>query len=398
MSQSWMRSKSARTGALRGWVTPLVLALVGCGGASAYAPPPGGVTRAESYGGSYAEAESAPMAAPSTSADFAEDVVSGDLAQPSDAMIAQAAPAQNAAPVPQGAATSTPPRAEADDAQRGPLLIYQATLHLSVFEVEATQRSVIGIAQDLGGFLARQSDQQVVIRVPAGKFRDALARIEETGDVLHRNVEALDVSEDFVGGRLTIEGRYDDSQAAQGDPPLTGSALIDNFHLINAPGLAKLLSVASLTGILNILRGDGISFDRFEAPFTLKDDVLITKDVKMNGASLGFTAEGWVSFRDDTLALRGTVVPAYTINSVLGNIPLLGRLLTGGDGSGVFAATYRMTGKLDDPDVSVNPLATLTPGFLRGLFGIFESDMPAPGADPAEREAPPPKAPINAQN
>ena len=197
MSQSWMRSKSARTGALRGWVTLLVLALVGCGGASAYAPPPGGVTRAESYGGSYAESESAPMAAPSTSADFAEDVVSGDLAQPSDAMIAQAAPAQNAAPVPQGAATSTPPRAEADDAQRGPLLIYQATLHLSVFEVEATQRSVIGIAQDLGGFLARQSDQQVVIRVPAGKFRDALARIEETGDVLHRNVEALDVSEEF---------------------------------------------------------------------------------------------------------------------------------------------------------------------------------------------------------
>jgi uncharacterized protein YhdP len=230
--------------------------------------------------------------------------------------------------------------------------------------------------------------------LPDGANRRVVLQSDDAGSVL----KALDVSEDFVGGRLIIEGRYDDSQAAQGDPPLTGTALIENFHLINAPGLAKLLSVASLTGILNILRGDGISFDRFEAPFTLKDDVLVTTAVKMNGASLGFTAEGWVSFRDDTLALRGTVVPAYTINSVLGNIPLLGRLLTGGDGSGVFAATYRMTGKLDDPDVSVNPLATLTPGFLRGLFGIFESDMPAPGADPAEREAPPPKAPINAQN
>lgn len=230
--------------------------------------------------------------------------------------------------------------------------------------------------------------------LPDGANRRVVVQSDDAGSVL----KALDVSEDFVGGKLSIEGRYDDSQAAKGDPPLTGQALIENFHLINAPGLAKLLSVASLTGILNILRGDGISFDRFDAPFTLKDDVLITKATKMNGPSLGFTAEGWVSLRDDTLAIRGTVVPAYTLNSVLGNIPILGRLLTGGEGSGVFAATYRMTGKLDDPDVSVNPLATLTPGFLRGLFGIFESQLPAPGADPAEREAPPPKAPVEAQN
>lgn len=194
-----MRWKSSRGSAVRGQALLFVLALVGCGGASAYAPPPSGVTRAESYGG-YAEAESAPMAVPaSMSADFQSDSVAGELARPDGAMIAQAAPAaQGAAPAAQGAATpATPPRAAADDAQRGPLLIYQATLHLSVFEVEATQRSVIAVAQELGGFLARQSDQQVVIRVPAPKFRDALARIEETGDVLHRNVEALDVSEEF---------------------------------------------------------------------------------------------------------------------------------------------------------------------------------------------------------
>ncbi len=230
--------------------------------------------------------------------------------------------------------------------------------------------------------------------LPDGANRRVVVQSDDAGSVL----KALDVTEDFVGGKLTIEGRYDDSQAAKSDPPLIGSALIEDFHLINAPGLAKLLSVASFTGILNILRGDGISFDRFEAPFTLQDDVLVTKAVKMNGASLGFTAEGWISFRDKNLALRGTVVPAYTLNSVLGNIPLLGRLLTGGEGSGIFAATYRMTGPLDDPDVSVNPLATLTPGFLRGLFGIFEGDLPTPGVDPAEREPPPPKAPIDAQN
>jgi hypothetical protein len=89
--------------------------------------------------------------------------------------------------------------------------------------------------------------------------------------------------------------------------------------------------------------------------------------------------------------MRGTIVPAYAVNSLLNNIPLIGSLL-GGPGSGVFAATYRMTGNLDDPDISVNPLATLAPGFLRGLFGIFEGGtpkQPEPVPDPSIQQEPP---------
>ena len=59
------------------------------------------------------------------------------------------------------------------------------------------------------------------------------------------------------------------------------------------------------------------------------------------------------------------------LNSILGNIPILGTLLTGEKGSGVFAATYRAEGSLEDPKVSVNPLAALTPGFLRNIFNVF---------------------------
>ena len=50
---------------------------------------------------------------------------------------------------------------------------------------------------------------------------------------------------------------------------------------------------------------------------------------------------------------------------------IVGELFTGGEGSGVFAATYEVDGALNDPDVSVNPLAALAPGALRGLFDIF---------------------------
>ena len=70
--------------------------------------------------------------------------------------------------------------------------------------------------------------------------------------------------------------------------------------------------------------------------------------------------------------MQGTIVPAYMLNSALGNIPLIGDLFTGGEGKGIFAATYAVEGPRDDPEVSVNPLAALAPGFLRELFTNFE--------------------------
>jgi hypothetical protein len=66
--------------------------------------------------------------------------------------------------------------------------------------------------------------------------------------------------------------------------------------------------------------------------------------------------------------LSGTVVPSYTVNRVLGKIPILGGLLTGGKDEGLFAANYKMNGPLEDPKVNVNPLSILAPGILRRLF------------------------------
>jgi hypothetical protein len=79
-------------------------------------------------------------------------------------------------------------------------------------------------------------------------------------------------------------------------------------------------------------------------------------------------------YRDaDVVDIYGTIVPAYAINSVLGRIPVLGKLLTGGEkGGGVFAANYSMSGSIDEPKILVNPLSALTPGFLRKVFGVFD--------------------------
>ena len=206
----------------------------------------------------------------------------------------------------------------------------------------------------------------------------------DAGSVL----KALDVTGNVVGGGLSVTGRYDDTAPRS---PFKGTVEIADFRLERAPLLAKVLSVASLAGILNALSGQGIDFSRFKASVTYVGGAIYTDDLLAHGSALGFTGKGSVDLKKQTIDLQGTVVPAYALNSLLGNIPLLGSILTGPqEGGGVFAANYRMRGALDNPDVTVNPLATLTPGILRNIFNIF--DKPVPSASPPDdQKAPPPQ-------
>ncbi|GAB3450101.1 YhdP family protein [Insolitispirillum peregrinum] len=159
----------------------------------------------------------------------------------------------------------------------------------------------------------------------------------------------------------------------------TGTLEINDYRLVNAPILARVLSVAALTGILDSLRGEGIGFDHLTAPFTLSDDLLLLRDFQTSGAALGITGSGRVDLTRDEVDVGGTVVPAYAVNSLVGKIPLLGGLLSGfTEGGGLIAATYSVRGKIEEPDISVNALSALAPGFLKTLFGMGEPDKPVP--------------------
>jgi hypothetical protein len=220
--------------------------------------------------------------------------------------------------------------------------------------------------------------QRLWERLPDGTQR-LTASSPDAGAVL----KALDITPNVVGGRLAAQGRTD---PAHPDQAIAGTVEIQDFRLVNAPAMAKLLSVALLTGVLDSLRGDGIGFRRLDADFAWADPLIEIKDGRMYGASIGVTASGKVDLEAETLDLAGTIVPAYAVNSILGNIPILGDLLAGERGGGIFAANYVARGGTAEPDVRINPLSTLAPGFLRRLFGGFSGgSAPAqspPGVDP----------------
>src|SRR3546814_19711444 len=107
--------------------------------------------------------------------------------------------------------------------------------------------------------------------------------------------------------------------------------------MVKAPALAKLLTVASFTGVLDLLRGEGIPFQGMDGEFVLDNGVATTELMRIYGASPGITAKGRIDFDRDAIDLTGVVVPAYSIHNFLSKIQLLGMILTGGEGDGLLA-------------------------------------------------------------
>lgn len=246
----------------------------------------------------------------------------------------------------------------------------------------------------LKGNVGERHSPLAVTMAPAGAGKRS---VKVTSDDAGAMAQAFDAYADLRGGKLLIEGQIDDTKPEQ---PLTGTLKVANYNVVNAPVLARLLTVAALGGILDLLQGEGVSFASLEAPFTLADGLLSINDAGAYGATLGITAKGQVDLDRSKLAIEGTVVPAYALNSVLGNIPLLGWIITGGEkGGGLLAFNYSVKGPSSSPSVTVNPLSVLTPGFLRNLFHIFDdgsgtearrkapSSAPGPGQT---TETPPP--------
>jgi hypothetical protein len=212
-----------------------------------------------------------------------------------------------------------------------------------------------------------------IFRNPKGT-RQLSIRSTNAGALL----KAAGVFDSMDGGDMSVSGSYNDKA---GRSLLKGSVDINDYTIKNAPVLANMLSLASLTGMVDTIRGKGIAFSKLRAPFVLSQDVITFKEAKTHGDAVGITTDGTITFPPQTLNLQGTLVPSYTLNNVFGKVPLVGKILTGGEGQGVFAARYTITGTSDNQDVSVNPLSFLTPGFLRGLFDVF--DAPKEAADDA---------------
>ena len=137
-----------------------------------------------------------------------------------------------------------------------------------------------------------------------------------------------------------------------------------DFKLKELPLLTKILTLASLQGIADILSGEGIRFDEFEMNFQTKKNLITIDEIYCIGPAISILMDGYVE-KNKIVSLSGTLVPATTINKAIGSIPVLGKILVGSKtGEGVFGVSFKIKGPPKNLATTVNPIKTLTPRFI----------------------------------
>mgnify|MGYP002857921448 CR=1 FL=1 len=131
--------------------------------------------------------------------------------------------------------------------------------------------------------------------------------------------------------------------------------------------MAKLLTVASFTGMLDLLKGDGLMFTHFSAPLEYQYKILKLKQARAEGNVVGLTVNGTYNRAFNNIAMHGVIAPAYSLNRLLGKIPVVGNLLASKDGT-IFAADYKIDGSTDNPEIDINSLSILSPNSMKEWY------------------------------
>ena len=223
------------------------------------------------------------------------------------------------------------------------------------------------------------SDFSMVAKIDKGSYKKMNLKgnfsqneiFEMTLNTINQNNKSLQVISDraspfvknykfikgFEGGKLFYDATITKKS--------TNSNLkISNFKVSKVPALAQLLTLADLRGISDTLRGDGITFDTFEMKFNSKGNLMKIEEAYASGPAVSIMLDGYIE-KSKLVSLRGTLVPARTLNSIISKIPGLGKILIGEKvGEGIFGVSFKMKGPPKDIKTTVNPIKTLTPRFI----------------------------------
>ena len=164
----------------------------------------------------------------------------------------------------------------------------------------------------------------------------------------------------LTGGKLLFSSIIDEKVSIS-------KLQIENFKVINAPGIVKLLSLADLGGLADLAEGEGLSFDVLEIKMEKNKNVLKINEILALGPSISVLMEGYQN--STVTSLRGTLVPAKTFNKMISKIPVLGDIIIPKEaGEGLFGISFKIKGPAGDIKTTINPIRTITPRFIQKII------------------------------
>lgn len=195
---------------------------------------------------------------------------------------------------------------------------------------------------------------------PDGEESQVTLRCDEASVWL----EAINAASDWSGGRLDVTGR---ATLALDAFRFDGRLEVEKVTLEHSPLLARIITLTSISGLEGALTGKGIRFDQVVGDLGFANDVMTIKDGAATGSTLRLLMDGTVDRKTSEADLRGTLVPSYYgLNEAAKYVPVLGNIL-GGSEKALLTIDFTVKGPLDDPKISVKPLTSVAPGFLRDI-------------------------------
>ena len=196
-----------------------------------------------------------------------------------------------------------------------------------------------------------------IIEISIYKIDENKKTLQVISDRARPFIKNFDFIKGFEDGKLEYESIISKKSSES-------NLIITDFKVSKVPALAQLLSLASLQGIADTLTGEGIRFESFEMKTNSQGNVLNIVEALAIGPAVSILFEGYVD-KGKIVSLKGTLVPATKLNSIIASIPLVGDVLVGKKvGEGVVGVSFKMKGPPKDIKTTVNPIKTLTPRFI----------------------------------
>tara|TARA_B100000700_G_scaffold319528_1_gene414831 strand:+ start:6090 stop:8723 length:2634 start_codon:yes stop_codon:yes gene_type:complete len=149
---------------------------------------------------------------------------------------------------------------------------------------------------------------------------------------------------------------------------------LDDFVLIDTPVSLKLLSIPSISGLVSIAEGEpGVRFGYGEIKYTETEDMYSSIEAFAVSDSLGLVMDGNINRKKKSIDMKGEISPMHLVNAIIQKLPIIGNILVGGEGEGMFSIDFTLTGDQDDPDVDSVPLSIIKPRIIERAVELVET-------------------------
>lgn len=224
---------------------------------------------------------------------------------------------------------------------------------------------------DMGGEMSNRTRLVLKIKPNTQGYRVLTMEGTDAGSALR----AANLYSKIAGGRLEFFAELGNGNDAA---IRRGQLVVRNFEVRNEAAIAEIDPKGRVLSKAK-RKKDAQAFDRLTLPFSADDEYVRIGDSLIRGPDIGASATGSIRKADGRIDIGGTVIPAYALNSAIGQVPILGQVLVGGKGQGIFGVTFGLRGTMAKPKMVINPVSALAPGFLRGIFSMGGGGVNADG-------------------